>query len=286
MVNGAKNTAPFLVSVQAGSLGNQLFALASLQQVARGRALHLIGYEQLSDFLDLQSVAVVHQGKGQLPVALRSLPLLDRITRSSRIAGRIQETTDGRIIVPSRSSPVLLAHDVYFQRWPGQRACSVIRSRIKQEHVEGARQTLSNEVKTGETPVFLHLRRGDYLNWPSPEWQAALPESWVVSAVHRMRDYVKRPRILILSDDRAYAFEFAKSVGGATVVSGSVSHDLALMGECQAGILAASSLSWWGSTFAALALSDGPFLAPSYWIGHQRQVWFPSGISAPHLTFM
>jgi hypothetical protein len=91
---------------------------------------------------------------------------------------------------------------------------------------------------------------------------------------------------VVCSDDVEYAQALFARVPDAVVASGSDVDDFAMMTYCGAGILSASSYSWWAAYFASRRHADGRFLAPEFWIGHARGEWFPPGIQSSFLEYL
>ena len=76
---------------------------------------------------------------------------------------------------------------------------------------------------------------------------------------------------VVVGDDPELGSELANVIGGNHIQTGSESIDLALLATCQAGILSASSFAFWGAHSARASGSQGPFIAPEFWIGHGTQ---------------
>ena len=126
---------------------------------------------------------------------------------------------------------------------------------------------------SGYDPVFfIHIRRGDYLTWPSPESPAALPESWYREAMHTIRETQPGAHFLVCSDDDDYAEQFAQGIRNAEAITATPRETLSLMSRCTGGIVSASSFSWWGAQLASRQ-SRGPFIAPLHWITWGEQRW-------------
>ena len=126
---------------------------------------------------------------------------------------------------------------------------------------------------SGDDPVFfIHIRRGDYLTWPSPEFPAALPESWYQEAMDRICETQPGARFLVFSDDDDYAEQFAQGRSNAGAITATPRQTLTLMSRCTGGIMSASSFSWWGAQLASRQ-SRGPFVAPLHWITWGEQRW-------------
>jgi hypothetical protein len=135
------------------------------------------------------------------------------------------------------------------------------------------RQPLSQEAKRliNETTVqptgFLHVRRGDYIDYGGEK--VALPLRYYKDALQLLRsEGVNVHRWLVFSDDASWCrsnFSFLKEAAFVDYQSENRDiEDLMIMKSCAAGIIANSSYSWWG---AALGSSvQRPIVAPDrYW---------------------
>lgn len=123
--------------------------------------------------------------------------------------------------------------------------------------------------------VFVHIRRGDYVRWPSRDNPAVLPASWFTDAMQAVRSRLDKPQFVVVTDDVPYAREIFGHHGDVAIAAESWEIEFALMTLCDAGILSASSFSWWGAYLAHAAGSAGPFVAPKYWAGRPQGEWYP-----------
>lgn len=119
---------------------------------------------------------------------------------------------------------------------------------------------------------FIHIRRGDYLSWPTPEHPAVLPDNWYRDAIREIQKSNPGAHFLILSDDQGYSADFAAQLEKAISVNASPVETLAYMSVCTGGILSASTFSWWGA-WLANQVSPGPFIAPLQWITWREGRW-------------
>ena len=156
---------------------------------------------------------------------------------------------------------------------------------IQSVHRMAARSELTRRSLTPESTAFVHARGGDYRTWPSRESAAILPVSWYAEQVADMRAREADLELVVVGDDPELGSELADVIGGHHIQTGSESIDLALLATCQAGILSASSFAYWGAHFAHAAGSQGPFIAPEFWIGHRTQQWYPPFIQADFLDY-
>lgn len=117
---------------------------------------------------------------------------------------------------------------------------------------------IKNIIAPGES-VFIHVRRGDYLNNKVYEFCSL---DYYNQAVDLIREKVADPKFYVFSDD----IDWVKNnlnIGDAIYLSNSDYEDLYLMSQCRHAIIANSSFSWWGAW-----LIDNPnkiVIAPNNW---------------------
>lgn len=159
-------------------------------------------------------------------------------------------------------------------------------SLVSVEPVLALRDSLLNNVSEGHcrslaehggaefhSRCFVHVRRGDYLAFPSHEHSAALPITWFIQQIRAMVRIHPKMKFIVLTDDVEFCREQFKNVEALEVLDCDAATAFVEMSSCDAGILSPSSLSWWGARVASVN-ADGPFVAPRYWFwwrfGHWR----------------
>lgn len=115
-----------------------------------------------------------------------------------------------------------------------------------------------------EDPIFLHVRRSDYL--VKPEAHPVCPIEYYQEALTHFKE---ESPVLVFSDDIEWCKEQELFSGDQFMISESGDHyvDLCLMSLCKHHIIANSSFSWWG---AWLSESDN-VIAPIKWFGDDNQ---------------
>ena len=133
------------------------------------------------------------------------------------------------------------------------------------------------EVQLDQKTCFVHIRRGDYLHWPSISEPAALPDSWFSGAMKDVEKAFPGVKFLILSDEPSHCQKVFGHRANCTVMSLDEASTLLLMSTCDAGILSPSTFSFWGALLASQ--KDGKrFIAPEFWLGWRGDSWYPLGI--------
>jgi hypothetical protein len=134
------------------------------------------------------------------------------------------------------------------------------------EAATGRNLEMQEQIHACESPVSLHVRRGDYTKIYGG--RDALPVTYYQNAISAMAKHISDPTFFVFSDDIAFCREnlpigpryvFVDHNGQADA-----HEDLRLMSSCRHHIMANSSFSWWGAW-----LNPNPdkiVLAPSRWL--------------------
>ena len=118
---------------------------------------------------------------------------------------------------------------------------------------------LQEEIQNSNS-VFIHVRRGDYINFQHVH--GVLPMSYYQEAIQHVEASVPGAKIFIFSDDQ----EWCKKNFKYPVVEGTDKYDdLKLMASCKHAIIANSSFSWWGAWLGDTHPSGRVVIAPKKW---------------------
>jgi hypothetical protein len=132
-----------------------------------------------------------------------------------------------------------------------------------------------------ESPIFLHVRRGDYVN--SQNAHPVCPVEYYKEALTHFGDEVP---VLVFSDDIDWCQEQELFAGDRFMLSEYNEKypqscdtndgrqnalipyfDMCMMTLCSGGIMANSSMSWWGAWL--ISNPTQPIIAPKQWFGEQ-----------------
>jgi hypothetical protein len=108
--------------------------------------------------------------------------------------------------------------------------------------------------------VFIHIRRGDYLNSGTREYHGVDLNSYYETAINYIKERVEDPCFLVFSDDLDWC---RKNMPYQVLHCPTSRDELHLMSKCCHGIGANSSFSWWANY-----LGDRPgriSIAPKKW---------------------
>jgi hypothetical protein len=267
-----------IIARSAGRLGNQLFVYAALYKLnTNQKTLVLVGFDDV-----IQSFPEVLTNSRHVPLPRKHWwrwELAEGILKALgflRLVSVITLDSEGRRLVTSRGVLPLALFSGGWCQDEGLIDTNIIHTLLQASDAT----TPSGDAAKGDPlssddddPMFfVHIRRGDYLTWPTPEFPAALPETWYREAMDKIRETQPGARFLVFSDDDDYAKQFARDSNDTEAMTASPREALTLMSRCTGGIVSASSFSWWGAQLASRG-SEGPFIAPLHWITWGERRW-------------
>lgn len=285
-----------IIFLENGRLGNNFFQYYGLRSFFPNERYVLLGFE------DLQGIAVDIQAqfipkKRFLTFNLNNLlhRLLLILVRV-RLVGLVteeQNTHSYALLVKRGVLPsIFIAKNLFFQHQEAiSKFCEPIT--LKSELIERAEAWLASRGldHSKHELVFVHVRRGDYIDWPSKQFPAVLDWTWYEDAISRIRREKPNARFILMSDDQFYLREMVVETDSVKISNNTHDIDLAIMSLCWNGILSASSFAWWGAylsrqAFHSKAKERQMFLAPRYWCGHRANEWYPAGFISDWLTYI
>jgi hypothetical protein len=278
--------------MESGRLGNQLFQYAALRTLAgRDESLVLMGFDMLRRvFVNPEAVFLMRNGSVAYRIGKRIRPVVEKFLWRHPAVTLIGEDFVGDRcevrVLPARISVLRYCCTAYFQSEALFDEAVVTRLRINEELVASARAVLAESVPGDRLKVFVHVRRGDYVRWPSSEVPAAIPIAWYERCMNQMRTRHPGVFFIMCSDDPAYLLEHFGEAKDVFISRAGEEEDFVLMSQCDAGILSASAFSWWAAYFVRHRRGDASLLAPEYWIGHREKRWFPIGVQARFLEYI
>ena len=238
-----------------GGLGNQMFQYAFARAMGDDVKLDISAFKdytlrgyQLENFNIVQNYA--------------DAPTVQRLTRRShmpRILCRILGRSTHPHIIRERTinvyQPDLLSRDGLFDGYfQSEKYFAHIRPQLLQEFslrrpMDAANQEMLRRIQAQESPVSLHVRRGDYVNLSNVHFLCG-PE-YYRDAIDLIAARVKNPHFFLFSDDIDWVLENIKILHPFTPVdinSGDAGYfDMELMKHCHHNIIANSTFSWWGA---------------------------------------
>ncbi len=272
-----------IVKLQGG-LGNQMF------QYALGRNLSLIHNASLKiDYSYLktpnQSGRVFQLDGFQIKTTEATEKEIKSYTGTfQKILDRFRPSSRKKHIKESfeRFNPELLERsDGYFDgHWQNEKYFKdnekIIRNDFILKNPLGTEaQKIAMKISSEESPVSLHIRRGDYVVIKKiADIHGTLPLSYYEKACGIIMEKAPDTHFFISSDDIAWAKENFPKKYPATFVSSpeiKAHEELALMSLCKYNIIANSTFGWWGAW-----LNKNPdkiVIAPTKWFNRPAQTF-------------
>lgn len=277
---------------ESGKLGNQLFQYCGLRHYFPKHKLVFLGCEDLQRHLDSVDAQLIPRNLLGRWLSFGLVRGIVFFLVALRFLGRITEEKDGEVF------KLALRRGLFWNTYVAQSVFFQHRDVVDQIHmvpilkpslIQGALDWLKKKEIDPDScsPVFVHIRRGDYVHWPSDEYPAVLDLNWYERAMGLVQERIKKPVFILMSDDRFYLRDIFEESDGLVISNNSTGIDMALMSLCHSGILSASSFAWWGAVHARSNRNkDAVFLAPKYWGGHRAKKWYPTNFRANWITYV
>jgi len=283
---------PMIIHFENGRLGNQLFQYCGLRSYCPGHRLIIVGCDGLRHYFDLNDACFIPKKAFKHKYLYKLFEILVFLLSTTRVFGRLSEEQDPyifkAIVRKGLVSNVLVSRHVYFQHHcviTNIQTCPHVNPSLIHTALEWLR---SKEVsQSASSLIFLHVRRGDYLNWPSKKYPAVLAPDWYQRSIKFMRNLHEKSQFILMGDDVSYIHDVFGESTDFLISENPPEVDMAIMSLCNSGILSASSFAWWGAFFAhANQDKDCVFLAPRYWAGHRSGNWHPEGFITDWITYL
>jgi hypothetical protein len=188
-----------------------------------------------------------------------------------------EDINTGRIVrVGSRRSllPLTLVKETYFLADQLLEFSAFDPQRIHAHWRSQAKRWFADRGLEPETCCFVHVRRGDYIRYPSVEQPGVLPIRFFVEMMERMRAKGFHT-FVVASDDWPWVRDALPEVHPHHLLVGQVELTVAVMAQCGAGILSPSTFGWAAALFAGSKRHPERFLAPLHWVGFRQGQWYP-----------
>lgn len=115
---------------------------------------------------------------------------------------------------------------------------------------------LADTAARSSPQCFVHVRRGDYRDFPSREFSAMLSLSWYSEQMTTIAQEFPTTRFLVFSDETDVCKSFFDRIRDVTVVDCGPVEAFLGMSMCDSGVLSPSSLSWWAAKLASQKSTD------------------------------
>jgi hypothetical protein len=278
-----------IIFKEYGRLGNQLFQYLAFRSISQDReTIILLGFESLQAVFDGIEAEIINKysPKPKRYFFYRFHEIAEKLA-SARVFSKIEESDkyEKATVNPGLLRNIRFADNLYCQGESFFDLEIVQSLKIKSSLLTCSKKMIQ-EVAGEKTPVFVHIRRGDYVRWPSREHPAILSARYYIECMDIIRSKIPNPFFIFTSDDPFYVQDCFCDVQDSYISTHSDIEDFALMSLCEGGILSASSFSWWASYFAQAHSQSKLFLAPKFWAGHRLGQWYPQFIQANFLSYV
>lgn len=281
-----------IIFFESGRLGNQLFQYCAMKKFQPNSLVVALGMRELKDNfsgIDIVGISklgkliervIGHIGRKRIEYAASKLRILTIVEEERSPSG-----------IKFKIKPGLLKNQIYFKAGYYQSEDMVdddiARSiTLSQKNKKIADQFFSSILGDMANRFFVHVRRGDYVNWPSSESPAVLPLDWYRTQMNHIRSKNPNALFIVVSDDKPYVDEFFSNEKDVVIACSDLMTDFAVMTKCLGGgVLSASSLSWWASYFIRRDNIDATFVAPTFWGGHRLGSWYPEQIQTKWINY-
>lgn len=284
-----------IIFFENGRVGNQLFQYCTLRRLQKNGALYLIGMQSLkSMFGNVEAAGVTcFERIIERLIAFFGIEVVGGLAKTLRIIGtinaqieQIEQTGSNIVLENGLLRNIYFCNTSFFQSEESVEESVAGTLLLKPLLLMQASNIIKNFPHDRTETFFVHIRRGDYIYWPSKSTPAVLPLKWYLEQMDQIKSQYVKPFFVVVSDDGPYVDEMFAMYKDVFVAHESEEVDFALMSLCDGGgILSASSFSWWAAYFARRNGAVN-FIAPLYWAGHRSGDWLPVGIKTSWLKYV
>ena len=266
-----------------GGLGNQMFQWAFLR--ALENKTHNKVLADITWFDEAKKNIVNDKNENSQGVAIRKYEL-DIFKFNAVFATKLQSSFCKKKIFETKEfefDPDLLKdeksvlYEGYFQN---EGYLKNIKEQIKKDFTfpkipssDKFNQNWLNKINACENPVFIHLRRGDYVNLG---WD--LSTDYYKKAIEYIKNNVQNPTFFVFGQDcedyikKEFNFDIPfEIIGEENSKNKQDWKDIVLMEQCRHAIIANSTFSWWAA-WLGRANEDGIVVAPTPFVNGKDSI--------------
>lgn len=276
--------------LENGRLGNQLFQFHGLRKYYPDELIFFIGFsslEKLSSYKDVIFLNNKIYSNILIKFIFRELLLL--LVKLKIVSSLIEQSTEFsyRLIkIVGIFDRIIVIHNAFFQHKDAQPSLLSNIPDINLKFSNNYNNFIAKHSLQKKQIAFVHIRRGDYLFWPSSDFPAAIEVGWYLDQMEYLRSRYPEIHFIVFTDDKNYAKKKFLNAKNITISFEDEITDFAIMANCNHGILSASTFSWWSAYMAKISNPTGEFLAPKYWIGYNKKEWYPPWIETSWLRYV
>jgi len=252
-----------------GKLGNQIFQYAFLTTIAKpNERIIVFLMDDLFDIFEVynRNLKNIKIGNNKYIRFLLSMSFNKCFSKFFRILANFKivtyiEQKNLELEIKKGVLPLKVVNNDYFQSEIFFDKIVLEKIKIKEEYIEEAKKIL-DKLPPDYQRVFVHIRRGDYVGLYN------LPKKYYLKAINELKNEVKKPFYIFLSDDPDYVEDCFEDIQPKFVSRNKMGVDFALMTLCEYGICSNSTFSWWG---AYLMRHRKKVIFPKYWMGWRQK---------------
>jgi len=286
-----------------GRLGNQLIELLGVKSKFPDTVVVAINFDQARHYLNSNSPFIWLGSSRSYSLLARTFAKLFWLIRKVPLnilrifASIFIESETNQLISAKAYIPFLKVHWIdgpFFQHSSSYSLPRIISFKPRGTWETGAQHLIFDSKYRDSGPnipknIFLHIRLGDYLSHrANNSIYSYIPSlSYYLDSINYLLNlHGEDSTIFVASDDINKARSYFLGIQQCVFVDESPEVTLSLMSLCDAGILSASSFSWWAAHYALIHnKKQGPFIAPKYWLGFSQKKWHPSGFHSAYLEY-
>jgi len=279
-----------IIFFENGRLGNQLFQYHGVRKYFPDEVVFFVGFKSLKKLYCYQNL-IFHNKFYFLHLLLGSnLKWLFILLAKYKILSSVNEqSTDFNyklVKINGIFNRFIVIHNVFFQHKDAQ---PLLLSNIPSSNSNNL-TSFNNFIQAHSLQkkeiAFVHIRRGDYLFWPSRDFPAAIEVGWYLVQMEYFRYKYPQIQFIVFTDDKEHSLKLFADAKDVIISFEDEIVDFVIMAKCSHGILSASTFSWWTAYMAKISNPTGEFIAPKYWIGYNKKEWFPPWIESKWLRYV
>lgn len=266
-----------------GRLGNQIFQYAFLNTIAKKNDEQIIvsGFEELKEVFEINDIINLNKKNRWLRVFLHRIckPIFCFLSNKKIISSisvnheHVMEKYRREMTTYSKNKGFFTSFTFvklgFFQSEAFFDKKIVKQLIIKEKYLNKANNFLKS-IPSNQNKIFIHIRRGDYKNFPVYGKSTLLPISYYKEQINWFLKNKEKCFFVFLSDEPEFVKKEFKHIDNKLISSdNSVGVDLAIMTLCNNAILSPSSFGWWGSY---LMKNRDVVFAPKYWLGFNSEL--------------
>lgn len=264
-------------------LGNQIFQYCFVNTISKkDEKIFLIGMNHISKYFNVKNKNIFFL---EINILLKIIikiffPILKFFSKL-RLFHFYKEQYDkdgipiNNIYYSSGIFPIKLVETGFFQNVNLIDLNFINHLEIKKEIKNKANQLIL-KIPKGFEPVFVHIRRGDYLSEYFQDIRGInLPLTYYYDGIKEIEKNKLNNFFIFLSDDVKFVKENFNNIKNKYISENSYIVDFTLISLCNYGVVSNSTFSWTASSFIK---NKKKIIFPEYWLG-----WKKSISSHPHI---